>query len=217
MKLHLGCGQVYLDEYVNIDYPLSEHTVQEKSVADEFKDLQSLKYKAGSIEEVRNHHVFEHFPRHIALALFASWHIWLKRGGVVHIEVPDFDKSSEIVFNPKSSKHDKGIALRHIFGSNEAQWAVHYDGWTKNRLEEMAKLFAYKNIKIKQTSYLATRNITLIAKKGIKTHNRQKIMGIARSYLSDYILDESPSEVKLLDIWLKEFDKQFRKSTYNEK
>ena len=81
MKLHLGCGQIYLNGYVNIDYPLTEHTVQQASVADEFCDLTNMHYKAGSIEEVRLHHVFEHFPRAQAIALLASWHSWLQRGG----------------------------------------------------------------------------------------------------------------------------------------
>ena len=61
MKLHLGCGQQYFEGYRNIDFPLTQHTVQTKSVADEHADLTSLRYPAGSIDEIRLHHVFEHF------------------------------------------------------------------------------------------------------------------------------------------------------------
>lgn len=62
LKLHLGCGEVYLDGYRNIDYPPSEHTVQTQTKVDEYADiLRELVYPRASIEEVRLHHVFEHF------------------------------------------------------------------------------------------------------------------------------------------------------------
>ena len=85
MKLHLGCGQRYFEGYVNIDYPQSEHTVQQKSVADQFANLMELRYRKGTIDEVRLHHVFEHFPRATACALLASWNSWLKIGGILRI------------------------------------------------------------------------------------------------------------------------------------
>ena len=76
MKLHLGCGQRHFEGYVNIDYPLSEHSVQQTSISDEYANLLELRYKPNSIEEVRLHHVFEHFPRAVAAALLYSWSTW---------------------------------------------------------------------------------------------------------------------------------------------
>ena len=74
-----------MEGYVNIDFPLSEHTIQEKSVADEFHNLYELTYKPGTISEVRLHHVFEHFERMAACAFMAGWNSWLKPGGILHI------------------------------------------------------------------------------------------------------------------------------------
>ncbi|MBU1349519.1 MAG: hypothetical protein ABII99_02395 [Patescibacteria group bacterium] len=90
MKLHLGCGENYLEGYVNIDFPPEFHTIQNKSVADKYANIFELKYKKDSIEEIRLHHVFEHFERAVALALIAGWRSWLKKNGVLRIEVPDF-------------------------------------------------------------------------------------------------------------------------------
>lgn len=210
MKLHLGCGQVYLEGYVNIDYPLSEHTLQQKTVADKFADLRELTYKRKTVEEVRLHHVFEHFPRHIALALLASWHTWLKRGGVIHIEVPDFDESAKLVLNNSASDRDRKVALRHIFGSNEAPWATHYEGWSAKRLREALAAFGFKNIEIEQTEYLATRNVIIKAKKGFRELDAKKASTAAKKYLHNFTLDESDFETTLLDIWLKEFAAQYR-------
>ncbi len=134
MKLHLGCGQRYFEGYVNIDYPLSEHSVQQTSIADQFANLTELNYKSNSIDEVRLHHVFEHFTRATACALLASWNSWLTNNGVLHIEVPDFQKTGKVALSKFSSEKERAVAIRHIFGSQEAHWAVHYEGYTSDSL-----------------------------------------------------------------------------------
>ncbi|MEX2006652.1 MAG: class I SAM-dependent methyltransferase [Candidatus Saccharimonadales bacterium] len=212
MKLHLGCGQVYLEGYVNIDYPLSKHTVQQKSVADEFADLTDMKYKPESIEEVRLHHVFEHFPRTQAVALLVSWHSWLKKGGRVHIEVPEFDATARLVLDPKVPKKDRRLAMRHIFGSNEAPWAVHYDGWNEERFKELFDTFGFKTEKVERNSYMATRNIEVFAKKNKKTPSSDKIREKARDYLRPFTVNDSEFETRLLEIWLNDFTGQLKKT-----
>lgn len=213
IRLHLGCGQVYLEGYLNIDYPLDNHTVQHKSVADKFADLSTLRYKRQSVDEVRLHHVYEHFPRHIAIGLLASWHTWLKKGGVVHIEVPDFDETASLVIDESFSERDRKVALRHIFGSNEAFWATHYEGWSANRLIEVMKIFGFRNIKAEKSSYMATRNVTVIAKKGLAELDSKKAHEKAAKYLKQFTLNDSEVEIDLLNVWLREFDKQFNKTS----
>ena len=212
MKLHLGCGQVYLEGYINIDYPLSEHTVQQKSVADEFRDLTNMHYKAATIDEVRLHHVFEHFPRTQAIALLASWHSWLKKGGKVHIEVPEFDATARLVLDPKTSGKDRHVAIRHIFGSNEAGWAVHYDAWSEWRFREMFDAFGFKTEKVERNEYLATRNIEVIAKKQKNTPDKDKLVDIAREYLRQFTVNDTEFEVRLLEVWVKDFKNQLKKT-----
>jgi predicted SAM-dependent methyltransferase len=211
MKLHLGCGQVYLEGYTNIDFPLTEHTVQQRSVADEFHDLTKLHYKPKSIEEVRLHHTYEHFPRHMAVALLAGWHTWLKRGGLVHIEVPDFEESAKLALNTKTPDHDRKVAMRHIFGSNEAPWATHYEGWTELGFRELMKIFGFKVLSLEKSAYMATRNITVIAKKtGLTELNPTKARKLAEIYLKSFTVNDSEFEKSLLNIWLSEFDEQFK-------
>lgn len=212
MKLHLGCGQVHLEGYVNIDYPLSEHTVQEKSVSDKHADLTKLRYKAGTIDEVRLHHTYEHFIRPQALGLLASWCSWLKKGGIIHIEVPDFDATAKRVLSRRTSDHDRKVGLRHIFGSNEAPWATHYEGWSKKRLIEVFELFGLEVIKTEETAYLATRNITIIGKKSGKSPTQKEFAKRARAYLKNFTVDESEFETRLLDIWMRDFEEQLTKT-----
>lgn len=211
MKLHLGCGQKYMEGYVNIDYPSSEHTVQKTSVADEFHNLFELTYKAGTIDEVRLHHVFEHFERTSACAFMAAWNSWLKMGGILHIEVPDFENSFKENFSLLNRSKFEGVGLRHIFGSQEAPWAVHYEGYSKKRLTKLFTAFGFEITSVNQYNYKRTFNIEVIAKK-VKSLSQEESINIAKDYLKDYLVDDSESEKSMLEIWLTSFKKQLNSS-----
>lgn len=210
-KLHLGCGQRHFEGYVNIDHPLSEHSVQTSSVADEFHDLLSLRYAAGTIDEVSLHHVFEHFSRSQACALLASWNSWLRTGGILHIEVPDFGRTARAVLSPFASERARHVGLRHIFGSQEAHWAVHYVGYTKRTLMVLLERFGFGVEKVIQERYKDTYNLQVIAVKR-RPLDVQQAGNAARTHLAAYLVDESPSEQLLLEVWLKDFREQLDKT-----
>lgn len=211
-RLHLGCGENYLKGYVNIDFPPTKHTIQKSSIADKYADLKTLRYPAKSVNEIRLHHTFEHFIRSEAIALFASWHSWLKPGGKIHIEVPDFDATSKLILKFLTKDHDKKVAIRHIFGSNEAEWATHYDGWSAKRLEEICKLFGFQVLEMNKSAYLSTKNITVIAKKVGPSQKKDILIEKARGYLLGFCVDDSEIEQRLLDVWMKQFKNQLQKT-----
>lgn len=84
MKLHLGCRQKYLECYININYPVSEHSIQEKSVADIHADITQLSYPLSSVDEVHRHHVFEHFTRLSLVGLSLNGDFGLARGDTLY-------------------------------------------------------------------------------------------------------------------------------------
>jgi predicted SAM-dependent methyltransferase len=212
MKLHLGCGQNYLEGYVNIDYPLDHHSVQTKSVADKLADLTKLKYKKGTIEEIRLHHVFEHFPRAQAIALIASWNSWLKPGGLLRIEVPDFEENAKIVLSFRTSEAQKMKTLRHIFGSQEAPWANHYYGWSKSNLLSLVTAFGFEKSKINRIRYNQLENIEIITTKSSVSMAKASALNQAKLWLKKCLTDNSPSEKKLYSYWLSVFTDQLRKT-----
>jgi predicted SAM-dependent methyltransferase len=211
MKLHLGCGQRYFEGYVNIDYPLSEHSVQQTSVADQFANLFELKYAPGAIEEVRLHHVFEHFTRAQACAMLASWNSWLKDRGVVHIEVPDFEKTANAVLSLFAGDKAQSVGLRHIFGSQEAHWAVHYEGYTKARMKKFLEHFGYEIGEVRQEKYLDTYNLVMIARKA-RALSKQECRQATEQYLAGFMVADVESERVLLKTWLQAYDEQIDKS-----
>lgn len=206
MKLHLGCGQKYLEGYVNIDYPPDKHTVQDSACADKFADITRLKYKKESVDEIRLHHVFEHFPRAVACGLLVCWRSWLKLGGKLTIEVPDFERTAWSVLSPFSSHRAKTVALRHIFGSQEATWAVHYEGWTAKRMQKLLERLGFENITVKKNAWKNTYNFTITAFRTANPQNKMTAKKQVRDFLHEYLVDESASERKLIDQWLADYD-----------
>lgn len=207
MKLHLGCGQVYLDGYLNIDYPLAEHSVQHKTLADKQANITKLRYAKDSIEEVRLHHVFEHFDRATACALIAVWSSWLKPDGVIRIEVPDYIRTTKSVLSPITSKKIKDVGLRHIFGSQEATWAVHYHGWSADGLRELFRLFGLEVVSVTKNSWKGTYNVQIIGKKTSKI-TRSASITACKKWLSQFLVDDSKSEKEMLNYWVAKSKKQ---------
>ncbi|MDH3636846.1 MAG: hypothetical protein OES09_00075 [Gammaproteobacteria bacterium] len=88
MRLNLGCGDLLLDGYVNLDgkrgdeiYPL---------LAPDGMVL----YQEGSVDEIRASHILEHFGHREIPDVLADWVRALKPGGKLKIAVPDFEAIS---------------------------------------------------------------------------------------------------------------------------
>ncbi|CAH2031082.1 hypothetical protein [Trichlorobacter ammonificans] len=210
MKLHLGCGQRYLEGYVNIDFPLSSHTVQTESVADLHTDITTLRYLPGSVAEVRLHHLFEHFPRPVACGLLACWHSWLHPGGLLRIEVPDFSRTARIVLNPFSSFRQRAVAERHLFGSHEAPWAVHCEGYTPAMLKQLVGCFGFTPLRLERNAWCGTCNIELYAVREEGIPDRESAAGRADRWLRQFLLDENV-EQRLHATWMEQFAEQLDK------
>jgi hypothetical protein len=210
MRLHLGCGEVHLDGYLNIDYPLSSHPVQKISAADEYHNILELSYPANSIEEIRLHHVFEHFSRATSIALLAGWWLWLSVDGLLRIEVPDFQHAAMAVVNPFSRKKARYVGLRHIFGSQEASWAVHMEGWSAQSMRDVLSLFGYKVEDVKHNHWRGTYNIEVFARKMFAKKTFADFEQVARTWLTQFTVDNGESERKMLEVWMNQYRDQVR-------
>ncbi len=204
-KLHLGCGEAKFKGYINLDFPLSSHTIQTKSGADLFFDITKLKLHASSIDEVRNHHLFEHFSRFDALALLCSWQVWLKEGGELVIETPDFQKSIEnLVTSDKLNYEQKQLVIRHVFGSHEAHWAYHLDGWYLEKFQTILSKLGFGNFQFDQYEWNNISNITVRCEK-VVTLSVEELLIRSKEILSSSLVNRSDSELKMLEVWYQGF------------
>ena len=207
IKLHLGCGTRYFEDYINIDYPPTEHTVQKDLVADKFYNILELEYAKSTVDEIRLHHVFEHFARPVTCALLTNWYLWLKVGGVLDIEVPDFEKTAKVALGRFTKPKQKFVALRHIFGSHEAHWAVHYEGYSTKLMTELLTTFGFKIKEYKKNEHNGTYNMEVIALKEDNSLSQADLIKISDKWLSNYMVDQAESEKLMHSIWMEEYKK----------
>jgi FkbM family methyltransferase len=149
LRLHIGCGESILPEYVNIDFPSDRHNVMQTR-PDYEADVTQLEFPDASVDEVRLHHVFEHFNRVVALGLLIRWQAWLSIGGRIRIETPDFLATAALAL-----KHDgsaRMALIRHLEGDQAADWGYHVGQWYPERFERTFKALGFSNIVIEQAS-----------------------------------------------------------------
>ena len=190
LKLHLGCGEQHLNGYVNIDYPPDQHNVM-KVRADAFANIMRLNFSPESIDEIRLHHVFEHFNRVTALAMLIRWHEWLKHAGILRIETPDLAGSAKTLAGDSPFKL-KMAAVRHLAGDQAAAWAYHLDHWFPERYEHTLKKLGFDDVKIKSSAwphspFLANVEVTTTKSRSLPP---QELLAAADTLLWDSTLAE---------------------------
>ncbi|PIT88172.1 MAG: hypothetical protein COU29_04135 [Candidatus Magasanikbacteria bacterium CG10_big_fil_rev_8_21_14_0_10_36_32] len=196
MKLHLGCGGTYLEDYINVDFPVSDKTIMDVK-ADLYQDISTLDYQDKTVDEIRHHHVFEHFNRVDSLKLLLKWRKWLKVGGKLDIETPDYFWSSLLfIFAPHKYKMELG---RHIFGTQEDFWGNHLDFWYKGKFKKVLSLLGFEKIKFRRPIYRnLLPNIRVQCIKGQKIVDNKTVL---QEILSWYILKQEDKD-KYLKNWL---------------
>jgi hypothetical protein len=152
------------------------------------------------VAEVRLHHVFEHFDRPTALRLLIDWHEWLAEGGRLVIETPDFERSVR-AFSRQIRRGRRGTVLRHVFGSQEAPWAVHRDGWYPERYRHALGALGFGSLAFERSRWRGTHNVTVTALRVGGTRDRDRQLRAAEELLRDSLVDESESELRLLAEW----------------
>lgn len=227
IKLHLGCQEKYLRGYVNIDLPPDRHTVQ-KVKADRYADVRELHYESCTIDEIRSHHLLEHFSRREALTLLARWHKWLRVGGLLVIETPDFEESARKFLQRELD--DQFKLGRHIFGSHETDWAYHLDFWHEAKFRYVLSELGYGDFKFDKFSSNVEKKLPLLRGNFIAKQETvlKRLSRLGFNFLPnivcyacktveevDYkdkiknILQKSliGREKKILEVWLKDVEK----------
>ena len=184
-KLHLGCGTIYLQGYINIDVAipdwsylasdrpdlvnLNQTTVDHyygskihknvtrsdfetkkfetrPIVVDIFADVRHLPFKPNSVAEIRSVQLFEHFSFQEGRELLKYWHRLLKKGGTVHIDIPDLDGTIEGYFRSKTQK-DRDWYTRLLFGSQKNEFGFHKAMYSKSSIKHLLQELKFTHIK----------------------------------------------------------------------
>lgn len=159
MKLHLGCGRVYLKGYINVDgsadylahacpaavldqvatdpdhyYRHDFGQAPSHVVADKVCELsQQLPYTSGSAEEVRMEQVLEHFPAYMVPNLLKEIHRVLMPGGAFVVGVPDVKKTARMLAEAETPE-EEDWAIRLLHGTQRNIYSHHFCGYVARTL-----------------------------------------------------------------------------------
>jgi predicted SAM-dependent methyltransferase len=137
MNLHLGCGNVRLPGFVNID---SRHLPAVDRV-DNIRHLRSV--PDGSVDLVYCSHVLEHFSRWDYPQVLATWHRVLRRGGVLRVAVPDF----RAIVNRYIDTHDLPDLIGLLYGGQDYPENHHHYAWDIASLTHDLTAVGFTNVR----------------------------------------------------------------------
>ena len=133
LRLHLGCGQRRLPEFVNID-------ILPSSAVDLLCDSRRLPFPAGSASRIETYHMIEHLPRHAFMEALYEWNRVLQEGSDVVIECPDFEAT---VREYLAGNH---FRINNIFGLQRHPGDYHLFGYRFEDLRERLEAAGFRGV-----------------------------------------------------------------------
>lgn len=125
-RLNIGCGRKKYHGYTTID-------IEPKNTPDILGDFRTMNF--SDIEEIRAEHLLEHFGRDEGVQVLKLWYDWLMPGGRLIVETPDFEMICAGF--AEQNTYGRYWFTRHAYGSQEADWAFHRDGWYEDKFREI--------------------------------------------------------------------------------
>lgn len=89
IKLHVGCGTLYKENWINIDNN-SDHNIEKIDINHDLST--GLPFGNDSVDFIYNEHFIEHLSREDGLKFMIECHRVLKNGGILRIACPDLDQ-----------------------------------------------------------------------------------------------------------------------------
>lgn len=128
-RLHLGCGEINVPGFINIDKRPFPH-VHYLSGVDKLPFI-----KNNSVDLIYISHCLEHIPRWSVENVLNEYFKKLKAGGILRISVPNFKTILEIYQDTENLNNIQSP----LFGSQEYKYNFHYIAYDYTFLENLLK------------------------------------------------------------------------------
>jgi len=129
LKLHLGCGNIHIENWVNID-------IVKTPAVDICVDLRrGFPFKRSSVETIYSEHTFEHFSPNEMKSIFYQSHRVLKPGKSLYFNIPDFELLTRSYLLKDTNALDYLKKDLHRFGMN-----------FKNEPAKLADTYYFNNV-----------------------------------------------------------------------
>ena len=117
MKLHLGCGKIYIPGFVHID-------IVDRPHIDHIASIDRLTFIGdNSVDLIYNCCVLEHFKRASTTDVLKEWFRVLKPGGILRTSVPDFEALCKIYL----TNGKLGDVIGPLLGRQNYLYNIHYN------------------------------------------------------------------------------------------
>ncbi len=136
IKLHLGCGKIRIDGFINIDvsnYPSVD-------MVDDVKHLTA--FKENTVDLIYACMVLEHLGRWEYMPTLKRWYALLKNNGILRITVPDFEAICEYYTETK----DLASLYPALYAGQDNPLNYHYWCWDFKTLKQDLESVGFKNI-----------------------------------------------------------------------
>lgn len=155
IRLHLGCGNKLLEDYINCDYVAWNSKIIENDIT------KPLPLDNNTVDEILSVHVIEHIPHHLIISIFIEWHRILKPGGFVAVEWPDLLKTcQEIVNNPDCFWTNNDALVKRTLRSIYSDFTkypslemVHKWGYSAESMTRIFKVIGYSRVETQTNLY----------------------------------------------------------------
>ncbi len=145
LKLHLGCGNIYLKDFINID-------IEDWSgICDLVADASNLfMFSENSVNHIFAHALLEHIPPWNTIKTLKEWYRILGPQGTIQIEVPDLERVFRNWLDNRTLNEEE--AINNIYGGNKSPDKTyfhqdHLTGFTYDRLTKIMKECGFTNFK----------------------------------------------------------------------
>lgn len=173
VRLHVGCGGIYVAEYVNIDAKGTE--IYECSPAEALANLRTIDnyygdetwdslpvahhtivdlrlpmqelgryFHEGTIGKIVAIQTLEHLDPIEFVSTLDMFYQLLKLNGILIVSVPDMEGTIDWLRDPQKA----GFAIRHLRGTHKDRWSIHKSWWTAETLEKAFSWVGFDNIQI---------------------------------------------------------------------
>ena len=136
IKLHLGCGEKYIPDFIHVDIREFDHI-------DYITSVDNLNmFKDNSVNLIYASHILEHFKRFETEKVLTEWHRVLKKDGILRIAVPDFEAIVKVY--SKNRNLDELIGL--LYGRQDYKYNFHHKVFDFNSLSNILTKVGFKTV-----------------------------------------------------------------------
>lgn len=136
--IHLGCGPINAQGFINVDIrPYSHiHYIQE------VENLSIFPHEYADL--IYASHILEHISHNKISAVLKEWWRVLKRGGILRISVPDFEKIINIYL---SERKDIKSIIGPLMGGQDNSYNFHKSVFNEHYLKELLLLTGFREVR----------------------------------------------------------------------